>query len=99
ASAHFSSSYAERTDGNWTDFCVVRRERRSSSSLPTMSPTPAHDDKVNILLVDDQPNNILALESILADMGQNLVTANSGKKALKQLLDREFAVILLDVQM
>ena len=65
-----------------------------------MSPTPAtSDDKINILLVDDQPNNVLALESILADMGQNLVTANSGKKALKHLLDREFAVILLDVQM
>ena len=65
-----------------------------------MSPTPEpSDDKVNILLVDDQPNNVLALESILSDMGQNLVTANSGKKALKHLLDREFAVILLDVQM
>ena len=64
-----------------------------------MTPPPATDDTVNILLVDDQPNNVLALESILADMGQNLVTANSGKKALKQLLDQEFAVILLDVQM
>ncbi len=57
------------------------------------------DSKVNILLVDDQPNNLLALESILAEMGQNLVRADSGQRALKQLLDREFAVILLDVQM
>lgn len=64
-----------------------------------MTPTPATDDRVNILLVDDQPNNVLALESILADMGQNLVTANSGKAALRHLLDQEFAVILLDVQM
>jgi len=64
-----------------------------------MSPTVPIDEKVNILLVDDQPNNLLALESILADMGQNLITANSGKQALKHLLDAEFAVILLDVQM
>jgi PAS domain S-box-containing protein len=55
-------------------------------------------EKVNILLVDDQPNNLLALESILEGMG-NLVTAESGSRALKQLLDREFAVVLLDVQM
>ncbi len=59
----------------------------------------AAEEKVNILLVDDQPNNLLALESILDEMGQNLVRANSGKGALRQLLDREFAVILLDVQM
>jgi PAS domain S-box-containing protein len=57
------------------------------------------DERVNILLVDDQPNNLLALESILGDMGQNLVTAESGKRALKHLLERDFAVILLDVQM
>jgi PAS domain S-box-containing protein len=59
----------------------------------------ADSDKVNILLVDDQPNNLLALESILGETGQNLVRAESGYRALKQLLDREFAVILLDVQM
>src|SRR5438270_400303 len=57
------------------------------------------EEKVNILLVDDQPNNLLALETILAEMGQNLVRAESGNRALKHLLDREFAVILLDVQM
>ena len=57
------------------------------------------DEKVNILLVDDQPANLLALESILADMGQNLVKAESGRAALKALLNAEFAVILLDVQM
>src|SRR5256714_5295726 len=57
------------------------------------------EEKVNILLVDDQPNNLLALETILDEMGQNLVRADSGNRALKHLLDREFAVILLDVQM
>jgi len=57
------------------------------------------NDRVNILLVDDQPANLLALESILEEMGQNLVRADSGHRALKELLDRQFAVILLDVQM
>jgi len=60
---------------------------------------PMMDEKVNILLVDDQPNNLLALESILAETEQNLVAVDSGKRALKALLEREFAVILLDVQM
>jgi PAS domain S-box-containing protein len=55
--------------------------------------------KANILLVDDQPQNLLALEAILSDMGENLVAVNSGKAALRALLEREFAVILLDVQM
>jgi len=57
------------------------------------------NDRVNILLVDDQPNNLLALESILGDTDQNLVRAESGRAALRALLEHEFAVILLDVQM
>jgi PAS domain S-box-containing protein len=59
----------------------------------------AENERVNILLVDDQPNNLLALESILGDMNQNLVRAESGRAALRALLEHEFAVILLDVQM
>jgi PAS domain S-box-containing protein len=57
------------------------------------------DDRVNILLVDDQPNNLLALESILSETGENLVTAQSGSQALRHLLHTDFAVVLLDVQM
>ncbi len=57
------------------------------------------EPKVNILLVDDHPENLLALEASLEDLGQNLVTARSGKEALKWLLKDEFAVILLDVHM
>ena len=53
----------------------------------------------NILLVDDRPENLLALEAILAPLEQTLVYASSGEDALRQLLRREFAVILLDVQM
>lgn len=57
------------------------------------------DLQANILLVDDRPENLLALESILAPLGQNLVRADSGREALRHLLTDEFALILLDVQM
>ena len=56
-------------------------------------------EKANILVVDDRPANLLVFESILEQLGQNIVTARSGSEALKHLLDREFAVILLDVNM
>jgi len=56
-------------------------------------------DRMNILIVDDRPENLLALEAILEPLGENLVRANSGEEALRELLQRDFAVILLDVQM
>ena len=56
-------------------------------------------EKVNILLVDDQPARLLAYDAILGDLGQNLVTAASGVEALDRLMRDEFAVILLDVSM
>src|SRR5260370_27506873 len=55
--------------------------------------------KMKILLVDDQPANLLALETILENLGQELVRANSGQDALRHLLSDDFAVILLDVKM
>jgi len=54
---------------------------------------------VNILLVDDQPENLVALEAILSELGANLVKSTSGEAALRCLLHDDFAVILLDVQM
>ncbi len=57
------------------------------------------EEKMNILLVDDMPSKILALESVLADLGQNIVKAKSGTEALRYLLQQDFAVILLDVNM
>ncbi|GAC1413537.1 MAG: hybrid sensor histidine kinase/response regulator [Gemmatimonadaceae bacterium] len=57
------------------------------------------DNRVNILLVDDRPENLLALEAILEPLGQTLVRAGSGPDALRQVLARDFAVMLLDVQM
>lgn len=56
-------------------------------------------EKVNILVVDDTPANLVAMEMILADLEQNVVKAASGREALKQLLHLDFAVILLDVKM
>ncbi len=57
------------------------------------------EPRASILLVDDQPANLLALEALLADLGHQLVPARSGAEALRHLLDRDFAVILLDVRM
>ncbi len=56
-------------------------------------------EKVNILLVDDQPARLLSYETILAPLGQNLLFARSGVEALQQLMQNDVAVILLDVSM
>lgn len=60
---------------------------------------PTVDDTVDILLVDDRPENLLALEAILEPLGQRLTRAQSGEAALRCLLENDYAVILLDVQM
>jgi PAS domain S-box-containing protein len=65
----------------------------------TQKGTAATEAPVDILLVDDRPENLLALEAILEPLGQRLMRAQSGEDALRCLLEREFAVILLDVQM
>jgi PAS domain S-box-containing protein len=55
--------------------------------------------QTSVLLVDDQPENLLALEAVLRPLGLNTVRATSGEQALRRLLDEDFAAILLDVQM
>ncbi len=55
--------------------------------------------KATLLLVDDRPENLIALEAILEPLGQPLTRANSGEEALRHVLTTDFAVILLDVQM
>ncbi|SIN77987.1 GAF domain-containing protein [Singulisphaera sp. GP187] len=57
------------------------------------------EEKVKILLVDDQPNNLFALEAILEGSDRTLVRAVSGEDALMRVLDHDFAAILMDVQM
>ena len=56
-------------------------------------------DKVNILLVDDQPAKLLSYEVILSELGENLIKANSANEALEHLLRHEVAVVLIDVVM
>jgi hypothetical protein len=56
-------------------------------------------EPVNILLVDDQPSKLLSYESILSNLGENLIKANSGNEALQCLLKNNIAVVLVDVCM
>jgi PAS domain S-box-containing protein len=57
------------------------------------------NDRVNILMVDDQPAKLLSYEVILSDLGENLLKASSGREALEQLLKADVAVVLMDVSM
>ena len=65
-----------------------------------MSTEPARDlERVNILVVDDRPAKLVAMSALLADLDENVVCVESGAGALRELLHRDFAVILLDVNM
>jgi two-component system, NtrC family, sensor kinase len=57
------------------------------------------EDKVNILMVDDQPGKLLTYEAILGELGENLIKASSGREALDCLLKTDVAVVLMDVSM
>src|ERR1700756_1033040 len=56
-------------------------------------------EKVNILLVDDQPAKLLSYEVMLSELGENLIKTTSGREALEQLLRNDVAVVLMDVSM
>src|SRR6267143_4329088 len=56
-------------------------------------------EKVNMLMVDDQPAKLLTYEVMLAELGENLIKANSGREALEHLLKTDVAVVLMDVSM
>ena len=64
-----------------------------------MNPTVPNKDRVNVLLVDDQPGKLLSYEVMLAELDENLVAVSSAKEALAFLLKSEVAVILVDVCM
>ena len=67
------------------------------TTAPPAIPTVA--DRVNILIVDDEPKNLMVLETVLDDPGYRLIRANSGEEALLSLMAHEFAVLVLDVRM
>jgi len=60
---------------------------------------PLMEEKINVLLVDDQPAKLLTYKATLADLGENLLTAASGIGALEKLLKYDIAVVLMDVSM
>jgi PAS domain S-box-containing protein len=60
---------------------------------------PAEKRRIKILLVDDTPENLVSLEATLSGLGEELVMANSGREALRHVLNDDFAAILLDVRM
>jgi len=72
---------------------------RSPVDPPVDDDIDRADDKCNILIVDDLPEKLLVFGTVLEDLGQNLVFVHSGSEALREVLHREFAVILLDVNM
>ena len=81
--------------------CATRRRttrRRPGPVLTSSGSSGAGGAEARILLVDDRPENLLALEAILSRPRPDLVRASSGEEALKALLTDDFAVILLDVQ-
>ncbi len=71
----------------------------SESAVQATAPPHGPTEKVNILLVDDQPARLLSYESILSELGHNLISARSGREALERLMAHDFAVVLLDVNM
>ncbi len=72
---------------------------RASERVSTDRNRRALSKKINILLVDDESANLIALEAVLHNLGHNLVRAHSGEEALRLLLTAAFALILLDARM
>ena len=71
----------------------------SAAAVSAVSEPPEIDEPVAVLLVDDNRENLVALEAVLEPLGERLVSAQSGEQALRALLREEIAVILLDVRM
>jgi two-component system, sensor histidine kinase and response regulator len=71
----------------------------AQQELPPVETPPFAIEPVKILLVDDQPENLLSASAVLDSLGQEVIRAESGREALRHLLDADFAVIVLDVMM
>jgi len=75
------------------------KESGGTKNMSNSEQGPSAIGKAGILIVDDQEGNLRVLEGLLEDLGVDIVTARSGEQALSALLEREFAMILLDVRM
>ncbi len=73
--------------------------RESITAIDPVLMSGEVEQPAKILLVDDQPENLLSAEAVLETLGQTVVKAQSGREALRHLLDEDFAVILLDIMM
>src|SRR5262249_1334400 len=70
-----------------------------TQTVPEAPEKASSCDRVNILMVDDQPGKLLTYEAILSELGENLIKTTSAKEALEQLLKIDVAVVLMDVSM
>ena len=78
---------------------AAQDDRTNGSGFHDTESPQNHEDKINILLVDDRADKLLAVETVIAELGQNLVIARSGEEALRCLMHQDFALILMDVHM
>lgn len=78
---------------------IKPQQEAGAPGLQNAAAAEGESPRPGVLLVDDRPEKVLALEAALADLPLRLVRAYSGREALRQLLQQEFAVILLDVNM
>src|SRR5204862_4142268 len=91
---------ARRVNGAMQAAQPATMERAPDPAPPALDAQPADAAaKAKILLVDDEPKSLYALQELLSTLGQNLMIAQSGEEALRLALRNDFAVILLDVRM
>ncbi len=77
---------------------IARPDLRGESRT-TEPPTASDDERISILLVDDEPRNLTVLKSVLEESGYRLVCAESAEQALLALVVDEFALLIIDIQM
>ncbi|MES2307608.1 MAG: response regulator [Verrucomicrobiota bacterium] len=82
----------DKTSSEQVDVPLLIPEEEAKSPSPALS-------RANILIVDDRQDKRMAMETIIQDLDQNIIQASSGREALRHLLNQDFAVILLDVNM
>src|SRR2546428_2485864 len=75
------------------------RRNRGEAVEPDSPDPQQREEKINILLVDDRADKLLAVETVIAELGQNLVIARSGEEALRCMMHQDLALILMDVHM